>query len=108
MNCCKAVLPSMTQHRGGRIVTIISDAGRVGEPHLAAYSGAKAGAAGFMRAIAKAVGRYEITANCVALSTIRTLGVASMIDEDALGKVMKSSVIRRLGVPSERGRAACG
>src|SRR3546814_15474461 len=54
MNCCKAVLPSMTQHRGGRIITIISDAGRVGEPHLAAYSGAKAGAAGFMRAIAKA------------------------------------------------------
>src|SRR3546814_2206196 len=46
MNCCKAVLPSMTQHRGGRIITIISDAGRVGEPHLAAYSGAKAGAAG--------------------------------------------------------------
>src|SRR3546814_11905144 len=29
MNCCKAVLPSMTQHRGGRIITIISDAGRV-------------------------------------------------------------------------------
>ncbi len=70
MNCCTAVLPSMTQHRGGRIITVISDAGRVGEPHLAAYSGREAaGAAGFMRAIAKAVGRYDITANCVALST---------------------------------------
>src|SRR3546814_11950348 len=28
MNCCKAVLPSMPQHRGGRIITIISEAGR--------------------------------------------------------------------------------
>src|SRR3546814_13956198 len=54
-----------------------------------------------MRAIAKAVGRYEITANCVALSTIRTPGVASMIDEDALGKILKSYVIRRLGEPSD-------
>src|SRR3546814_14070986 len=59
------------------------------------------GAAGFMRAIAKAVGRYEITANCVALSTIRTPGVASMIDEDALGKILKSYVIRRLGETSD-------
>ena len=101
MNCCKAVLPFMTQHRGGRIITVISDAGRVGEPHLAAYSGAKAGAAGFMRAIAKAVGRFEITANCVALSTVRTPGVASMIDEGALGKILKSYVIRRLGEPSD-------
>src|SRR3546814_19092169 len=97
MNCCKAVLPSMTQHRGGRIITIISDAGRVGEPHLAAYSGAKAGAAGFMRAIAKAVGRYEITANCVALSTIRTPGAASMIDEASLGQTPKNQEERRFG-----------
>src|SRR3546814_19754117 len=104
MNCWKPVLPSMTQHRCGRIITIISDAGRVCEPHLAAYSGAKAGAAGFMRAIAKAVGRYEITANCVALSTIRTPGVASMIDEDALGKILKSYVIRRLGEPRSEER----
>ena len=54
-----------------------------------------------MRAIAKAVGRYDITANCVALSTVRTPGVASMIDEGALGKILKSYVIRRLGEPSD-------
>src|SRR3546814_5429146 len=100
MNCCKAVLPSMTQHRGGRIITIISDAGRVGEPHLAAYSGARAGAAGFMRAIAKAVGRSEITATCVALSTIRTPGVASMIDEEPLGQILTTYGTRTLGEPS--------
>ena len=59
-------MPLMVKGGYGRIVTVISDAGRVGEPHLAVYSGAKAGAAGFMRAIAKAGGRFGITANCVA------------------------------------------
>ena len=50
LNCCKAALPNMMSRRYGRITTVISDAGRVGEPHFAVYSGAKAGAAGFMRA----------------------------------------------------------
>ena len=101
MNCCRAALPAMTARRRGRIVTVVSDAGRVGEPHLAAYSGAKAGAAGFMRAIAKAVGRYDITANSVSLSTIRTPGVANMLTEEAIPRMLKSYVIRRLGEPGD-------
>jgi len=101
MNCCRAALPAMTAQGRGRIVTVVSDAGRSGEPHLAAYSGAKAGAAGFMRAIAKAVGRYNITANNVSLSTIRTPGVASMLTDEAVAKMLKSYVIRRLGEPSD-------
>ena len=101
LNCCRVVTPGMMRRRYGRIVTVISDAGRVGEPHLAVYSGAKAGAAGFMRALAKAVGRAEITANCVALSGIRTPGVASMLTEDAVAKLLRSYVIRRLGEPSD-------
>lgn len=101
MNCCRAILPSMTSNRRGRIVTVVSDAGRVGEPHLAAYSGAKAGAAGFMRAIAKAIGRYDITANCVSLSTVRTPGVANMLNDETVAKMLKSYVIRRLGEPQD-------
>ena len=48
LNCCKAVLPGMMKRHYGRVVTVISDAGRVGEPHLAVYSGAKAASAGFI------------------------------------------------------------
>src|SRR3546814_16008164 len=51
MNCCKAVLPSMTQRRGGRMITVLSDEGRVGEPKLAVYSGSKAGEAGYIRGL---------------------------------------------------------
>jgi 3-oxoacyl-[acyl-carrier protein] reductase len=83
------------------VVTVISDAGRVGEPHLAVYSGAKAASAGFMRAIAKAVGQANVTANCVALSSINTPGVAALISDESVARMMKSYVIRRLGEPDD-------
>ena len=54
----------------GRVVTLISDTGRTGDPRMAAYSAAKAGAAGFMRSLATEVGRSGVTANCVALGTL--------------------------------------
>lgn len=101
LNCCRGVLPGMMARKFGRVVTVISDAGRVGEPHLAVYSGAKAGAAGFMRALAKAVGRANITANCVSLSTINTPGVQALLTEEAVSKMLKSYVIRRLGEPDD-------
>jgi 3-oxoacyl-[acyl-carrier protein] reductase len=91
----------MMERRYGRITTVISDAGRVGEPHFVVYSGAKAGAAGFTRALAKAVGRAEVTANCVALSGIRTPGVAGLISEEAVSRMLKSYVLRRLGEPAD-------
>ncbi len=70
MNCCHAVVPGMVAEQRGRIVTIISDSGRMGDARLTAYSAAKAGAAGFMRALARETGRYGITANSVSLSTL--------------------------------------
>ena len=70
MNCCHAILPGMVAQGRGRIVTIESDAGRVGDARLVAYSAAKAGAAGFVRAIARETGRYGITANAISLSTL--------------------------------------
>ena len=54
MNCTRAVLPHMIASGGGRVISIISDAGRVGEPRMAPYAAAKAGAAGFMRSLARA------------------------------------------------------
>lgn len=69
-NCTHAVMPAMVAAKRGRIVTIVSDSGRVGEPRQAVYSAAKAGAAGFVRSIAKEGGRFGITCNAIALSTI--------------------------------------
>jgi len=102
LNCVRHVLPSMITNNYGRIVTVVSDAGRVGEGHLAVYSGAKAGAAGFMRAIAKATGRFGVVANCIALAGVRTPGAEVMIpDEAALKKVLRNYIIRRPGEAEE-------
>jgi 2-hydroxycyclohexanecarboxyl-CoA dehydrogenase len=102
LNCARATVPGMIERGYGRVVTVISDAGRVGEPHLAVYSGAKAGAAGFTRALAKAVGRYGITANSVSLGPIRTPGVASATeDSDRVKTLLRNYVVRRLGEPAD-------
>ncbi len=105
LNCVHAALPSMVERRSGALVTVISDAGRVGEPRLEAYSGAKAGAAGFMRAIAKTVGRYNIRANCVAISTTRTPTIQVTEDSEEGQRMLRSYLIRRFGRPEDAAAA---
>ena len=65
MNCVKAVLPNMLERKYGKIVTIGSDAGRLGNPLEVPYSAAKGGVIAFTKAIAREMGRSNITANCV-------------------------------------------
>jgi 2-hydroxycyclohexanecarboxyl-CoA dehydrogenase len=102
LNCCHATVPGMIDRGYGRLVTVISEAGRVGEPNYVVYSGAKAGAAGFMRALAKALGRYMITANCVSLAGIATPGLAERnADPEMVKRKLSRYVIRRLGQPSD-------
>lgn len=103
LNCCRAVIPGMIEAgKGGRLVTIISDAGRVGESGLEAYSAAKAGAAGLMRALARSLGRHEITANSVAIGATNTPAIRNVTsNEELLQRVLKSYIIRRVGEPSD-------
>ena len=87
------------EQRQGRIVTIISDAGRMGEVRLEVYSGAKAGAAGVTRAMARTLARHNIRANNVAIAAINTPGIRARrtADPEAAKKMMEHYVIRRLG-----------
>ena len=103
IHCASAVIPNMIERKGGRIITIISDAGRVGEPGMEVYSGAKAGAAGFMRGIARTLGRHHITANCVAISATATPFTEKALnaDPERLKKMMERYVIRRPGRPDD-------
>jgi len=105
MHCCHAALPVMAERRKGRIVTIVSDAGRMGGARLATYSAAKAGAAGFMRAIAREAGRFGITCNSISLSTLEP-----QLDEPEKSRFLAGEqakaitsgyVIRRLGKPED-------
>jgi NAD(P)-dependent dehydrogenase (short-subunit alcohol dehydrogenase family) len=76
LHCTQACLPQMVQQQYGKIVSIISDAGRVGEPRLAVYSMAKAGVVGFSKALAKEVGRFKINVNCVSPGVTQTESLA--------------------------------
>ena len=80
LNASRLVLPKMIGNKRGSIVTIISDAGRVGEPRLEVYSAAKAGAAGFSRALAKSAGRHAVRVNCLAISATRTPATSRAMD----------------------------
>jgi 3-oxoacyl-[acyl-carrier protein] reductase len=99
LNVCRVALPGMIEGGLGRsIVNVISDAGRVGEPGLAVYSGAKGGVAAFTRALAKELGRHGIRANNVSLSAIKTPGVAELIkDPEVLKKIVRAYPMGRIG-----------
>jgi NAD(P)-dependent dehydrogenase (short-subunit alcohol dehydrogenase family) len=70
MNCTHTVLQGMVERRYGKIVSVMSEAGRVGEARLAVYSGAKAGILGFSKAVAREVGKHRINVNVVALGAV--------------------------------------
>ena len=100
LNCSRAVLDPMTEQKYGRIINLISDAGRVGEPYLTIYSASKGGVAAFTKALAKEVGRYNITVNGIAPGVTNTPGSAGFIA--AAGgeeKLSKAYPLRRLGQP---------
>lgn len=107
LNCTRHALPSMVENRYGRVVTIISDAGRVGEAGMEVYSGAKAAAAGFVRSVARSVGRYGITANSIALAATRTPFVAHELEDTERSKTqLKRYIIRRFGEPEDAANMA--
>jgi 3-oxoacyl-[acyl-carrier protein] reductase len=100
--CSRAFIPGMIEAGHGRLITIISDAGRVGEAGLEVYSAAKAGAAGLMRGLARSLGRHNITANSVAIAFTNTPAVANVVaDEGLTRKMLSTYIIRRVGEPSD-------
>lgn len=104
MNCVRACLPGMIEGSWGRVITIMSDAGRVGSPNMAAYAAAKAGAAAVTRSVAHEEARHGITANNISLGTMRTpLTEAVWADPDnATGKaLMAHYLVRRPGSPND-------
>jgi 2-hydroxycyclohexanecarboxyl-CoA dehydrogenase len=106
LNCTYAALPGMQEAGYGRIVSISSEAGRVGSKGSAVYSAAKGAVISFMKVIARENGRYGITANAIAPGPIETplLMAAKELGEvgEKIIETMRSSTqLRRLGSPDE-------
>lgn len=100
VNCSKSVIQQMIDRRYGKIVSIASDAGKIGEARLVTYSAAKAGVIAFSKALAKEVGRYGINVNTISPGTIETPLAMGLLG-DNVEQVVKSYAIRRLGQPQD-------
>ncbi len=96
----KACLRGMMKAKWGRIVTIGSVVGTMGNPGQSNYSAAKAGLIGFSKSLAREIGSRGITVNVVAPGFIDTDMTKALNDEQR--KVMLDQVpMVRLGSPED-------
>jgi 2-hydroxycyclohexanecarboxyl-CoA dehydrogenase len=106
---CHAVLPYMRERGGGRIVTVASDAGRVGSSGEVVYSGAKGAVIAFTKGLAREVARHGINVNCVAPGLVDTPLLAGIAEghEKLIGAIVRSIPLGRTGIPEEVAAAIC-
>lgn len=92
-----AVMPMIRRRTGGRIVTLSSVSGLMGNRGQANYSAAKAGIIGASKALAVELAKRKITVNCVAPGLIET----DMTDHPHLAEAVKAIPMQRMGQPEE-------
>ena len=101
----KAAIRPMVRQRFGRIISVSSVAGIVGNAGQANYSAAKAGMIGFTKAIAKEVASRNITANVIAPGFVDTEMTSSLTDAQR-DEIMKMVAVGRTGKPEDIAPAA--
>jgi 2-hydroxycyclohexanecarboxyl-CoA dehydrogenase len=105
LNACYAVLPHMVTRKAGAVVSISSDAGRVGSMGEAVYAGTKAAIIAFSRTLAREHARDNIRFNVVCPGPTRTPLVEEMQQQEfgrrMLGRMEQYVPLRRLGTPED-------
>jgi 3-oxoacyl-[acyl-carrier protein] reductase len=91
------IMPMVRRRKPGRIVTLSSVSGLIGNRGQVNYSAAKAGIIGATKALALELAKRDITVNCVAPGLIDT----EMVDELPLDEIKKMIPARRVGNPRE-------
>lgn len=115
--CIRAVAPAMIERNYGKIITIGSDAGRVGEYNEAVYSACKGGVIALSKALAREFGKYQLNVNvvCPGLTLPESQEDAgenslwhaqshqSQIfrNEETMKKVVRRYPLRRAAVPAD-------
>ena len=96
----KACLRGMMKARNGRIISIASVVGAMGNAGQTNYAAAKAGMMGFSRSLAREIGSRNITVNVVAPGFIDT-DMTQALDEKQREVLLKGIPLQRLGEPQD-------
>jgi 2-hydroxycyclohexanecarboxyl-CoA dehydrogenase len=94
MHCSRAVLRGMVARQSGKIVNIVSDAGRVGQEREVAYSAAKGGVIAFTKSLAREVGRHNINVNAVSPAATNT-PMREQLLEKLAEKLGREAILQR-------------
>ena len=96
----RSVLRGMMKARFGRIISITSVVGAVGNPGQANYAASKAGLVGFTKSLALEVASRNITANCVAPGFVVT-AMTDALTDDQRDKAIGAIPAGRFGEPGD-------
>lgn len=103
---CKAVLPHMVAHGRGKVISIASDAGRVGSSGEAVYAGTKGAIIAFSKTLAREMARSGITVNVVCPGLTETpllqgIRAQSPKAEKTIEAVTRAIPLGRVGQPDD-------
>jgi len=104
IHCCRAVLDDMIARGRGKIVTISSDAARVGSTGETVYAGCKGGVLSFSKSLAREVARYRINVNVVCPGPTDTPLIAALVEggSEKLVEALKRAIpFGRMARPDE-------
>lgn len=99
-----ACLPQMIERKAGKIVTVTSDAGKVGQSGEAVYAATKGGLISWSKSLARELARYNINVNCTAPGPTDTPLEADQ-DPEIVARILKAIPFRRMARPEEQAAA---
>lgn len=98
--CTKFALRSMIKQQWGRIISVASISGLIGNAGQTNYAASKAGIIGFTKSVAREVGSRNITANAVAPGFIKTQ-MTEKLPDAIKESILSMTSLRRFGEPEE-------
>jgi len=105
LHCARSAVDDMIAAGWGRIISVSSDAGRVGSTGEAVYAGCKAGLIGFSKTLARELARHGITVNVVCPGPTDTALLAEVTSGEKGAKVIdamrRAIPLGRLGEPDD-------